>query len=563
MGTPSDPSIVICGGGLAGLCLARQLVLDGRAASQIVVLDKLTAPLPEAAKVGESMFETGTHYLADVLGLRPYLAERQITKMGMRFFFRGAATRFEDRPELGLRTFPESFQTFQMERGSLENHLRSLVREVGVRLEEGASVTDVELSPDDRPHRVQYQDASRALRSVEARWVIDATGRRRLLQKKLSLGKPLPGHSAAWFYARPWVSVEAFVSESNRAWHDRVPGGNRVYSTTQLCGDGYWVWLIALPGDVMSIGIVAREDIHDFGGFATQERAMRWLEKLEPELALALKSRAVDGFRTARNYSYSSSRIFSHRRWACVGEAAVFADPLLANGVDLIGIANLIVGTLIELDRAGELDEATVDAVNRFALTFCDGVTPILQHVYPYLGRDLVAVCRMLWNFLCGWMLTGPLIFDRQLLATTILGEMMRATARAHALNQKMFQIFDAWATRSTRRNTFELIDYFELPFIKQTRLRHVQASCDGPELLDKFRIGTQTMEELAQAIFLLAVEDVLPEHFEEVRSRGWLNSSAMSLQPECWEKAGLFRPRTAPLDVAGVYGPLRAMLRL
>ncbi|MBL8953394.1 MAG: tryptophan 7-halogenase, partial [Myxococcaceae bacterium] len=370
MTTPTDRSIVICGGGLAGLCLARQLVLDGHKAGTIYVLDKLVAPLPEAAKVGESMFETGTHYLADVLQLRDYLEQKQIRKMGMRFFLGGGDRAFAQRPEIGLCGYPEDFQTFQMERGSLENHLRELVRKAGVNLLEGVSVEEVDLAEGERAHVVYYRDAAGADRTLQARWVVDATGRRRLLQKRLELTQPRLGHSSSWFYARPWVSVEDFVPEGNRPWHDRVPCGNRVYSTTQLCGDGYWVWLIALPNELMSIGIVVREDLHPFEQISTKEGALAWLQKREPELAKALASREVTGFRTARNYSYSSSRIFSAQRWACVGEAAVFADPLLANGVDLIGVANLITGKLIELDRLGQLTPETVDAINRFALTF-------------------------------------------------------------------------------------------------------------------------------------------------------------------------------------------------
>ena len=53
--------VVICGGGLAGLTLARQLRLELPELS-VAVIDKLTRPLPEAAfKVGESSIELGTY----------------------------------------------------------------------------------------------------------------------------------------------------------------------------------------------------------------------------------------------------------------------------------------------------------------------------------------------------------------------------------------------------------------------------------------------------------------------------------------------------------------------
>ena len=49
--------VVICGGGLAGMCLARQLKLENSAIS-VLILEKNPFPVREAAhKVGESTVE--------------------------------------------------------------------------------------------------------------------------------------------------------------------------------------------------------------------------------------------------------------------------------------------------------------------------------------------------------------------------------------------------------------------------------------------------------------------------------------------------------------------------
>lgn len=44
-------------------------------------------------------------------------------------------------------------------------------------------------------------------------------------------------------------------------------------------------------------------------------------------MASALPHHEVLDFLAVRDYSYTSSQVFSADRWGCLGEAAAFADP--------------------------------------------------------------------------------------------------------------------------------------------------------------------------------------------------------------------------------------------
>lgn len=65
--------VAICGSGLAGLTLARQLKLNKPNLS-IIALDRLGEAIPETTfKVGESTVYPGAYYLSHVLQLEDYL----------------------------------------------------------------------------------------------------------------------------------------------------------------------------------------------------------------------------------------------------------------------------------------------------------------------------------------------------------------------------------------------------------------------------------------------------------------------------------------------------------
>lgn len=316
MSNKSEFDVVICGGGLAGLTLARQLKLELPHLS-VAVIDRLIRPLPEAAfKVGESSIELGTYYLGQVLQLDKYFRERHFLKLGLRFFMGKSQYPIEERPENGNTLFPP-VPSYQIDRGRLENDLREIVSEMGVELFEGTLVDDIMLAEDNSNHTVKYRrKGDQTDFSLTAHWVVDALGRRRLLQTKLGL-KRTHGHqaSAAWWRYPSRINVTNLAASASHQWR---AGGivDRYFSTKHLMSKSYWVCLISLSSGATSIGIVTNESIHPQRTCGQSYRkALEWLHENEPILWQSIHTLEPLDLFSIKNYSYTSEQVFSHQPW--------------------------------------------------------------------------------------------------------------------------------------------------------------------------------------------------------------------------------------------------------
>ncbi len=451
-GTNEAWDVVICGGGLAGSTLGIQL-RDRYPEARVLVVERQPRPLPDAChKVGESSVEIGAHYFEKVLGLRPYLDARQLRKTAGVSCGGGPGAPPPPRAARGPRA-PPRVPSFQLDRGRFENDLRAMLEERGATLREGWGVRDVELGEGSAPHRVVLVAPGGEVTEVEARWVIDATGRRRILQKKLGLHRDAEHQaSSSWFRVKGRFDVADLADPSQHAWHARDVEKQRWLSTVHLCGTGYWVWLIPLATDHWSIGIVAEAASHDFRTFGKPETAREWLARHEPEVAAKLEGVPFEDFIAMKDYRYDSVRVLSADRWACVGEAGVFVDPLYSPGSDFIAISNTFAVELVGDDLAGRSIEARADELNRFLLRFEDLTSDTLALGSQVFGKPEVIAGKLYWDYLQYWAFICQYFFQRchalpveeHRRFSTMLDRWIEANRRAQAVLQAWARIAPA-----------------------------------------------------------------------------------------------------------------------
>jgi flavin-dependent dehydrogenase len=348
--------VVILGGGKAGNLLARQLRREVRDASVLVV----ERSRERSHKVGESTVDVCGKYLTKRLGLSTYLYESHLPKNGLRFFFdredrSGALAELSEIGSTGLIPFP----AFQIDRARLEEDLLRMNARDGIDVRVGARAASVRTGGAGEAHEIALEEDGVACGTVRARWLVDATGRASVLARSKGLRVPAPlENAAAWGRFRGVADIDDHGAEPFRA---RVRHTSRMLSTNHFCYPGYWIWLIPLGRGVTSVGVVIRRADLAEGALAAMRSEAGLLAFLRSHRAVAeLIERAepMDAMGFGQ-LAYGTSRYFDAReRWALVGEAAAFTDPLYSPGGDFIALANDWVADLVRRDLGGEAASA-------------------------------------------------------------------------------------------------------------------------------------------------------------------------------------------------------------
>jgi flavin-dependent dehydrogenase len=532
-GDPGTCDVVVLGGGAAGLTLALQL-REAAPSARILVLERESFPVPEVAhKVGESTVEIAAHYLRDIIGLDDHLTSDQLRKYGLRMFFSdGHNVDLGTRVELGSSVYPP-LTTYQLDRGRLENCLYSKCAEAGIEIRTGCKVEAVVLGAEDDPHRVQVRHDS-TVEEIEARWVVDASGRRRLLQRQLGLGRTV-GHraNAAWFRVTAPIDIKDWTADP--AWQERLTEGDRALSTNHLMGPGYWVWLIRLASDAISIGIVADAALHPFESFNQRGRALTWLREHEPQCAAAIDQHAaqIQDFKVMRDYSYGCEQVYSGEgRWCLTGEAAVFLDPLYSPGLDMIAIGNGLVCDLISRDLRGEDVTSRATIHNRLFLRLTDIWLAIYEGQYGLLGNAWVMSSKVIWDTAFYWGVFCLLFFHDAFPTMIDRPRVAEGLGRLTEISNRVQAFFREWDRIEPGHVSVPFVDlYAPLNFMVDLHAG-IDAELDAAQFEEQFEANVALFEQLAGQLVSTVIE-------AQANRRGVDDALA---QIQRWQTDGLLR---------------------
>ena len=498
--------VAVLGGGLAGLTLARQLLLQ-RPETRVLILEKRTFPVVESAyKVGESTVEIGAHYLAQVVGLKKHLIDDQLPKFGLRFFFPQGRMSLADAAEVGSSEFFAA-PGYQVDRGRLENYLAKAVVAMGAVMAR-ARVRDVQLAADadadaadasaDARHRITYELDGQTQQST-ARWIVDASGRASYLKRRLKLEADVSHNvNAVWFRIGAQLQVDDWSDDPQwRARIGKVP--RRWLSTNHLLGRGYWVWIIPLPTGATSIGVVADPRLHPLSSLNRLDRVTTWLEQHEPLLAskIAPHRDKIQDFLAAKRLARASRQIFSSNRWALTGEAAVFLDPLYSPGIDYIAIGNTMICKLLQHDLEGSsIDELAPRLESTFLLLFQNNLLTY-EDQYPLFGNPRVMSLKYVWDYAVYWSFPALLYFNGKIADPAFLQSIGKDIQEMRTMNQRMQAFFRQWDADDPAASTPPLfVDQHDIQLLTQLNAE-LQQKLDDQALRGRIARNVELLRDI------------------------------------------------------------------
>lgn len=503
--TKQQVDVVVMGGGLAGLTLGIQLK-KARPETSILTLEMRAGDAPDAAhKVGESTVELGTHYLREVLDLKDYLDKDELPKHGLRFFFTPQhKAEIQKRVELGPRVLLP-IPSHQLDRGTLENELVRVCRSLGVDVQLGAKVVGADIK--EEGHTVSYSQDGET-HEVNARWIVDATGRSSFLKRKLGFKKELDHDvCSAWFRVKGEIHLEDYCTDEK--WCAYVEKGLRRLSTVHFMGQGYWVWFIPLGSGNTSVGIVADPAYHPLETYNKYEKSMDWLKENEPFCydILDKKRHEVLDFRILKHFAHSSERLYSTDRWAVTGESGVFLDPFYSPGTDFISLANTFVSDLIGRDLNAEDVHLRTNVYEMTMFALFHNWVPVYRNQYGMWGHTQTMVLKIFWDWAAYWSVPTLLFTNEGYTDLLVLRELFASEGcvgqQFGELNTRMQQIFKQWSEHDTDVFTDRYIDPFDVGYLREFH-KGIDERHAKRELIQQVKDNMHVLETVASEIFRL-----------------------------------------------------------
>ncbi|MDP6909611.1 MAG: hypothetical protein QF371_08900, partial [Flavobacteriales bacterium] len=206
-----------------------------------------------------------------------------------------------------------------------------------------------------------------------------------------------------------------------------------------------------------------------------------------------------------KSYSYTSSKIYSFNRWACVGESSIFSDPFYSPGSDIIAINNTLTAGMIKADLAGNLTKENVDLLNTAMLdiVYPDQIS-YTRESYHTFGNTQVASAKFYWDTTYYWSLFAHPFLNGHFSDIGFVEEYVETIIKFSRLNRKVQQLFKLWANKTTSKATFEFCDLAR-KYVFVNSAIELLTEPGRKEFVDFAQNKHERFEKMANALYIYA----------------------------------------------------------
>lgn len=330
--------VAITGGGPGGAAAAIALAKQGQ---RVLLADAGTGRWP---RIGEGLPPSARALLRELGVLDQVLADGHRCSPGTVAFWGSDSPHTED------TLFGLHGDGLQLDRARFDAGLRTAARAAGAEVHEGAHLRLLARGDACTPHTVELRTGQAAPQRVQARWLIDASGRSASLAR--ALGAQRIAHDRLLAFHQRLIGGAA-TDHDGRTWVEAV-------------ADGWW-YSVLLPSGERLIAYLS-----DFGGEdgAAERRLLLDGEGLWNALRAAPQLHGLcseHGWRphgAVQGADASSTELdyAGGERWLAVGDAALAFDPLSSKG-----IANALYTGLRAAGAIWASEQGDADAVGGYA----------------------------------------------------------------------------------------------------------------------------------------------------------------------------------------------------
>lgn len=375
--------VLVMGGGATGQ-LAAAYLRKHFPNLKVAVVER---PRKNRPIVGESLVEVSVDFMFE-LGLGAYLVEKHYPKYGLTYYFKPNIDDPADRTYVvdEIPTAPQIL-SFQINRFTFDREVRDRNLENGVQLIDG-HVTGVDINSGGGLHVVTVQGPAGERQMLSARWLVDATGRNRVLAKQLQLQETVKEQKNVFWFRLMNFNPEILsriqaLKKQNRAY---VP----YFATHHFFGKGNWIWCIPIRSPenqpLISIGITCRKDVYPHGEVRTMEQFLESVGREHAVIVELVRSGTIVDTNYYGSYMWECRQRYSSDRWYIIGDAGDTVDPLYSVGLALSSLQIRQIAAIIQRELNGSDTKEFTKDLDTALTAFQRSVTRDTTRLYECMG---------------------------------------------------------------------------------------------------------------------------------------------------------------------------------